>query len=98
MRSGSMQCSPWSAARLVVGVSSSTWSCALALIAASCATHVPEEPAQPTLKIAWEPWSDAAFARAHAEHKLVLLDLQAVWCHWCHVMEETTYADPDVRG
>jgi len=26
----------------------------------------------------------------------VILDLVAVWCHWCHVMEETTYRDPEV--
>ena len=25
-----------------------------------------------------------------------LLDLGAVWCHWCHVMEEITYRDPEV--
>jgi uncharacterized protein YyaL (SSP411 family) len=38
------------------------------------------------------------FVRAQAEKKLVLLDLGAVWCHWCHVMEETTYRDPEVVG
>lgn len=26
----------------------------------------------------------------------MLLHLGAVWCHWCHVMEETTYRDPRV--
>src|SRR5262249_54950790 len=31
-----------------------------------------------------------------AEKKLVLLDLGARWCHWCHVMDELTYSDPDV--
>jgi len=46
--------------------------------------------------IAWEPWSDAAFARAKREHKFVIMDLEAVWCHWCHVMDETTYKDPKV--
>ncbi len=46
--------------------------------------------------IAWQPWSDEIFARAKAEHKLVLLDLGAAWCHWCHVMDEQTYADPAV--
>ncbi len=48
--------------------------------------------AEPELK--WQPWSDAAFAQAKAENKFVLLDLEAVWCHWCHVMEATTYQDP----
>ena len=47
-------------------------------------------------RIAWEPWSDAVFERAAREESYVLLDLEAVWCHWCHVMEEVTYRDPKV--
>jgi len=46
--------------------------------------------------IAWQPWSDAAFTAAKREHKFVIMDLEAVWCHWCHVMDETTYKDPRV--
>jgi uncharacterized protein YyaL (SSP411 family) len=46
--------------------------------------------------IAWQPWSDAAFAQAKREHRFVIMDLEAVWCHWCHVMDETTYRDPKV--
>jgi len=46
--------------------------------------------------IAWNPWSDEIFARAKREHRYVLLDLEAVWCHWCHVMDDTTYRDPRV--
>ena len=46
--------------------------------------------------IPWQGWSDAAFERARSEKRLVILDLVAVWCHWCHVMEETTYRDPEV--
>src|SRR2546429_489130 len=42
-------------------------------------------------------WSDSAFAQAASEQKFVLLDLHAVWCHWCHVMDTTTYADPAVQ-
>ena len=26
----------------------------------------------------------------------MLLDLEAIWCHWCHVMAETTYQTPQV--
>jgi uncharacterized protein len=48
--------------------------------------------------IAWQDWSDGAFERARADGRLVLLDLGAVWCHWCHVMEETTYQDPEVKA
>jgi len=39
------------------------------------------------------PWSDAAFARARAERKPILLDIGAVWCHWCHVMDGESYED-----
>jgi uncharacterized protein YyaL (SSP411 family) len=46
--------------------------------------------------IAWQAWDDAVFQRAQAQQRFVLLDLGAVWCHWCHVMEETTYRDPIV--
>ena len=46
--------------------------------------------------IQWQPWSDAIFDQAKRENKFVLLDLEAVWCHWCHVMDETTYKSPEV--
>ena len=46
----------------------------------------------------WESWSDEVFQRAAREHRFVLMDLEAVWCHWCHVMAETTYSDPTVRA
>jgi uncharacterized protein YyaL (SSP411 family) len=45
----------------------------------------------------WSGWSDDLFARATAEKRFVILDLEAVWCHWCHMMEKTTYADPAVQ-
>lgn len=47
-------------------------------------------------KVKWSEWTDEIFQRAKKEGKLVLLDLEAVWCHWCHVMDEKTYADPNV--
>jgi uncharacterized protein YyaL (SSP411 family) len=47
-------------------------------------------------KIDWQPWSDSIFEKAQKEKRFVLLDLGAVWCHWCHVMEEITYRDPKV--
>ena len=47
--------------------------------------------------VRWHTSSDEAFALARREHRLVILDLEAVWCHWCHVMERETYANPDVR-
>jgi uncharacterized protein len=46
--------------------------------------------------IKWESWSDGVFQRAKKENKFVLLDLEAVWCHWCHVMDKQTYNNPEV--
>jgi len=46
--------------------------------------------------IEWQPWSDSAFAQAQKEERFVLLNLGAVWCHWCHVMDDITYQDPKV--
>ena len=47
-------------------------------------------------EILWENWEAQAFNRAKAEDKLILLDLTAIWCHACHVMDETTYIDSQV--
>jgi uncharacterized protein YyaL (SSP411 family) len=63
------------------------------LTAASGTWALPQTP-PPALH--WQPWSDAAFRQARAQHKFVLLDLEAVWCHWCHVMDDITYRDPIV--
>jgi uncharacterized protein len=47
-------------------------------------------------EIAWRSWSTETFAEAQAADKPILLSLSAVWCHWCHVMDETSYSDSDV--
>ena len=44
----------------------------------------------------WVPWSPEALARAKSEKKPILLDIGAVWCHWCHVMDAESYEDPAV--
>ncbi|MBX9877888.1 MAG: DUF255 domain-containing protein [Candidatus Obscuribacterales bacterium] len=44
----------------------------------------------------WETWSDSVFDRAKKENRLVILDLEAGWCHWCHVMDDKTYKNPEV--
>lgn len=46
--------------------------------------------------IKWQGWTPDLFQKSSAEKRLVILDMKAVWCHWCHVMEETTYRDPEV--
>ncbi len=44
--------------------------------------------------IHWFPWAPAAFAEARAQDRPILLDIGAVWCHWCHVMDGESYEDP----
>ena len=44
----------------------------------------------------WLPWGEAAFAQARAADKPILLDIGAVWCHWCHVMDGESYEDADL--
>ena len=46
--------------------------------------------------VQWHPWGEAAFAQAQAEDKPILLDIGAVWCHWCHVMDRESYEDTEV--
>ncbi len=47
-------------------------------------------------RIRWNDWEPAVFERARAEGKLVFLDISARWCHWCHVLDRTSLADPRV--
>jgi hypothetical protein len=46
--------------------------------------------------IDWHEWSDGAFARAKSEDKPILLDIGAVWCHWCHVIDRESYENPEI--
>ena len=46
--------------------------------------------------INWQQWGLAPFSEAKRLHRPVLLAVSAVWCHWCHIMDETTYSDKDV--
>lgn len=55
-------------------------------------------PASPPIGVAWQPWSGVAFARARDEHKPVLLSISAAWCHSCHEMDRTSYADPEIAA
>src|SRR5512140_2741288 len=51
----------------------------------------------PRATLAWAELDAKTLARAKAERKYIVLDGSAEWCHWCHVMEATTYHDPEVR-
>ena len=47
-------------------------------------------------EINWHPWAEGAFVEARQLNRPILLSISAVWCHWCHVMDETTYSHPGV--
>ena len=46
--------------------------------------------------IDWHEWGDAVFARAQSEDKPILLDIGAVWCHWCHVIDRESYENIEI--
>src|SRR5512141_2364172 len=46
--------------------------------------------------VQWREWGEEAFGLAKRENKPILLDIGAVWCHWCHVMDRESYDDPEV--
>src|ERR1700691_5637431 len=46
--------------------------------------------------IQWREWGEEAFAVAERENKPILLDIGAVWCHWCHVMDRESYDSPEI--
>jgi hypothetical protein len=62
-------------------------------LAKATSTYLRSAAHQPVL---WREWNAAAFARAQAEDKPILLDIGAVWCHWCHVMDRESYENPEV--
>ena len=47
-------------------------------------------------EIRWREWGPDAFREAKEQDRPILLGISAVWCHWCHVMDETSYSDPEV--
>jgi uncharacterized protein YyaL (SSP411 family) len=48
--------------------------------------------------VQWHQWGEEAFAEARRENKPMLLDIGAVWCHWCHVMDRESYEDPAIAA
>ena len=48
--------------------------------------------------IQWHEWGEEAFAAAQRENKPILLDIGAVWCHWCHVMDRESYESAETAA
>ncbi len=46
--------------------------------------------------IDWYEWGTDAFAKAKAADKPILLDIGAVWCHWCHVIDRESYENSEI--
>lgn len=77
---------------------------ALALMLGGCAARTDSPaPAAPSStqhggETQWASWSAEAFEQAEAENRIILINVVASWCHWCHVMDEKTYANPEVAS
>ena len=69
-----------------------------------CTENRLKDSASPYLRSAahqpvdWHEWGEEAFARARAENKPILLDIGAVWCHWCHVIDRESYENPEIAA
>lgn len=48
--------------------------------------------------VRWHEWGAEAFEKAKRENKPVLLDIGAVWCHWCHVMDRESYENDETAA
>ena len=46
----------------------------------------------------WYPWGDAAFEEAGRRGVPVFLSIGYAACHWCHVMEEESFMDPETAA
>jgi uncharacterized protein YyaL (SSP411 family) len=48
--------------------------------------------------VAWQQWGPQAFALAAALDRPIWLDIGAIWCHWCHVMDRESYENPAIAA
>ncbi len=67
----------------------------LLAVASGAAPATAEGPAPN--RVPWRRWEPATFAQARAEGRVLLVVVGTSWCHWCHVMQRETYADPRVE-
>jgi len=66
---------------------------ALNLLSKASSSYLRSAMHQP---IQWHEWGEEAFATARRKNKPILLDIGAVWCHWCHVMDRESYDSPEI--
>ncbi len=77
--------------RYTIGMSTET----LNSLAQASSSYLRSAMHQP---IHWHEWGQEAFATAQRENKPILLDIGAVWCHWCHVMDRESYESPEIAA
>lgn len=58
--------------------------------------HSPYLLRHATNPIAWRPWSEAVFAQAKEQQRLIFLSIGYSTCHWCHEMERQSFVDVDL--
>ncbi|MFH1799912.1 MAG: thioredoxin domain-containing protein [Candidatus Omnitrophota bacterium] len=44
----------------------------------------------------WYLWGEEAFSKAEKEDKPIFLSVGYFTCHWCHVMEEESFTNPEI--
>src|ERR1019366_3456116 len=62
-------------------------------LAKAASSYLRSAAHQPVL---WREWNAGAFEQAKTQDKPILLDIGAVWCHWCHVMDRESYENAEV--
>src|SRR5207248_11059617 len=62
-------------------------------LAQACSSYLRSAMRQP---VEWHEWSADGLGKAQRENKPVLLDIGAVWCHWCHVMDRESYENAEI--
>jgi uncharacterized protein YyaL (SSP411 family) len=48
--------------------------------------------------VAWQPWSDAVLAESREKGKPIFLSIGYLGCHWCHVMNQQSFGDPETAA
>jgi len=51
-----------------------------------------------TNPVDWYPWGEEAFSLSREKDKPILLSIGYLTCHWCNVMEEESFSDPQVAA
>ncbi len=48
--------------------------------------------------VAWQTWTPQTLALARREHKLIYVSVGYFSCHWCHVMQQESYRNPEIAA